>query len=49
VVEVQGNPANDLWVTDSGALIPAVKEVVKEVDLDKGRVSIHELPGLLED
>jgi 16S rRNA processing protein RimM len=49
VVEVQGNPANDLWVTESGALIPAVREVVKEVDLEGGRVSIHELPGLLED
>ena len=49
IAEVQGNPANDLWVTDSGALIPAVREVVAGVDLDAGRVTIRELPGLLED
>ncbi|MGH2692673.1 MAG: ribosome maturation factor RimM [Actinomycetota bacterium] len=49
VTEVQGNPANDLWVTDSGALIPAVREVVTEVDPQSGRVTIREFPGLLED
>ena len=49
IVEVQGNPANDLWVTDSGALIPAVRDVVVEVDLPAGRVVIRELPGLLGD
>lgn len=46
--EVQANPANDLWVTDGGALIPAIRQVVKDVDLRGGRVTIHELPGLLE-
>ena len=49
VTEVQGNPANDLWVTETGALIPAVREVVREVDLAAGRVTIHDLPGLLEE
>ena len=49
VVEVQGNPANDLWVTDSGALIPAVREVVLSVDLEGSTVTIRELPGLLGD
>lgn len=47
--EVQGNPANDLWVTDEGALIPAVREVVVDVDLARGRVTIRPLPGLLEE
>lgn len=46
--EVQANPANDLWVTEDGALIPAVREVVVGVDLAVGRVTIRELPGLLE-
>jgi 16S rRNA processing protein RimM len=46
--EVHSNPANDLWVTDQGALIPAVNEVIREVDLHRGRVTIAELPGLLE-
>lgn len=49
IVEVEGNPANDLWVTDSGALIPAIREVVARVDLDARQVTIRELPGLLED
>ncbi|HEX5948178.1 MAG TPA: ribosome maturation factor RimM [Actinomycetota bacterium] len=47
--EVEGNPANDLWVTEGGALIPAVREVVVGVDLAAGRVTIRELPGLFEE
>jgi 16S rRNA processing protein RimM len=47
--EVEGNPANDLWVTEGGALIPAVREVVVGVDLAARRVTIRELPGLLEE
>ena len=49
VAEVQGNPANDLWLTETGALIPAVRDVVGEVDLAAGRVTIRDIPGLLED
>ena len=44
--EVQGNPANDLWVTEDGAAIPANRELVTDVDLDAGRVTIRDLPGL---
>jgi 16S rRNA processing protein RimM len=47
VREVLANPANDVWVTDDGTLVPAVREVVVAVDLDGGRVTIRELPGLL--
>jgi 16S rRNA processing protein RimM len=46
--EVQGNPANDLWVTEVGHLIPAVREVVVGVDLAEGRVTVRVMPGLLE-
>lgn len=49
VREVQWNPANDLWVTESGMLIPAVRDVVLAVDLNAGRVTIREVPGLLEE
>ncbi|MGH2674205.1 MAG: ribosome maturation factor RimM [Actinomycetota bacterium] len=45
--EVEGNPANDLWVTEEGVLIPAVREVVVAVDVTAGRVTIREIPGLL--
>jgi 16S rRNA processing protein RimM len=47
VREVLANPANDVWVTDRGAMIPAVREVVVEVDLDSGRATIRDLAGLL--
>jgi 16S rRNA processing protein RimM len=46
IVEVQANPANDLWVTEYGTLVPAVREVVTGVDLEARRVTIRELPGL---
>lgn len=47
--EVEANPANDLWVTEAGVLIPAVHEVVVGVDLAAGRVTVRELPGLLDE
>ena len=46
--EVLANPANDLWVTEAGTLIPAVREVVTRVDRDGGRVVIRDLEGLIE-
>ena len=46
--EVEGNPANDLWVTEGGVLIPAVREVVVAVDVRAGRVTVREIPGLLD-
>jgi 16S rRNA processing protein RimM len=47
VREVVTNPANDVWVTDRGAMIPAVREVVVEVDPAGGRATVREIPGLL--
>lgn len=47
VVEVLQGGANDVYVTSTGLCIPALKEVVSEVDLDKGRMIIHPVPGLL--
>jgi 16S rRNA processing protein RimM len=49
VREVLANPANDVWVTDRGALIPAVRDVIVEVDPSRGRATIREIPGLLGD
>ncbi len=49
IVEVQGNPANDLWVMESGTLLPAIRELVADVDLDAGTVTVREMPGLEED
>ena len=44
-------PANDVWAlkTDSGQkLIPATKEIIKDVDLVRRRIVIHLLDGLLD-
>jgi 16S rRNA processing protein RimM len=47
VREVLANPANDVWVTDRGAMIPAVREVILQVDPGVGRATVREIPGLL--
>lgn len=39
--------SNDVYVTD-GPLIPAIPEVVEEVDLEARRMVIRPLPGLLD-
>lgn len=47
--EVLHNPANDIWVVQGDGeevLIPAVSEVVTEVDVPGGRVVVREVPGL---
>jgi 16S rRNA processing protein RimM len=50
VSDVIENPANDLWaaVDEDGVetLIPAIREVVVDVDLASGRIRVRELPGL---
>lgn len=45
VVEVLHNPGNDVWATER-ALVPAVRDVVVEVDRGAGRVVVRDLPGL---
>lgn len=46
IVEVQANPANDLWVTESGTLLPATRDLVVAVDVEAGRVTVRDMPGL---
>lgn len=57
LVEVITGPANDVYVVESGEsgdgrgkryLIPATKEIVKQIDLSSSRMVIAPLPGLLE-
>ncbi len=43
ITEVLKYPANDIYVTAT-VLIPAVRQVVKEIDLEKGRMVV-ELPA----
>jgi 16S rRNA processing protein RimM len=50
IVEVLRTTGNDVYVVknDREYLIPATKEVVKQVDLKKGRLIIEPITGLLE-
>jgi 16S rRNA processing protein RimM len=51
VTGIEPSPAHDLWVvrgTEREHLIPAVPEIVQEVDLDARRVVIRPPEGLLE-
>lgn len=51
VAEVLRTGSNDVYVIkgDREYLIPAIGDVVKEVDLQEGRLVIEPIPGLLED
>jgi 16S rRNA processing protein RimM len=51
VQEVMKLPANDVWVVSKGEkeiLIPAIKEVIRSVDVKRRTVVIRPLEGLLE-
>ena len=52
LVEVMSLPANDVYVVRSGdreVLLPATDEVIVGVDLEAGRMTVHLLPGLIEE
>ncbi len=50
VTEVIPNPANDLWVAvdDAGheTLVPALKDLLIDVDVDAKRILVRDVPGL---
>jgi 16S rRNA processing protein RimM len=49
LIEVVANPANDLWVARDGereTLVPALREVIVEVDVGAKRVVVREIPGI---
>ncbi len=51
VVDVLEMPANDVFVVDTAkgeVLIPAVKDIVKRVDIDNKRIWIEEIEGLVD-
>lgn len=49
VAQVISQPANDVYETDAGALIPAVKEFVVRVDLAARQLIVRSVPGLMPD
>ncbi len=50
VIEIMDTPANDIYVvrspTGQERLLPAIEDVVQEIDLHKGEMRVHLLPGL---
>jgi 16S rRNA processing protein RimM len=51
VADLLSLPANDLWVVRNDGkefLIPAVKAIIRQVDVEQKRITIHALEGLLE-
>jgi 16S rRNA processing protein RimM len=49
VANVLQEPANDVYETDLGALIPAVKAFVHSVEVSAGRIVVADVDGLLPD
>lgn len=47
ITEVLQTPANDVYVTERG-MVPAVKEYVKDVDLERRRVVVAAIDGMFE-
>jgi ribosomal 30S subunit maturation factor RimM len=49
-VDVLPNPANDLWVardeTGVETLVPALRTVIVDVDVDAKRILVRHVPGL---
>ncbi|MFN2194974.1 MAG: ribosome maturation factor RimM [Anaerolineales bacterium] len=52
VVEILETGANDVLILETDGeqeiLLPYIDEVVREIDLDRGIITVHLLPGLLE-
>ena len=50
ITEVVANPANDIWIATGPegeeTLVPAIGQVIAEVDIDGRRVVVHEVPGI---
>jgi 16S rRNA processing protein RimM len=51
ITDLLSLPMNDLWVVKKDAkeiLIPAVKAIIRHVDVENKRITIHALDGLLD-
>ncbi|MFR5684580.1 MAG: ribosome maturation factor RimM [Clostridia bacterium] len=51
IIDVFSTKSNDVYVVKDNAgkqiLLPAIKQVIKEVDLKQGKMTVHLLDGLL--
>ena len=49
LTDVIYSPANDVYETDKGVLIPAVAAFILEIDLGRRKITVRDTPGLLDD
>ena len=51
ITDLLSLPMNDIWIVKKGAkevLIPAVKAIIRKVDVENKRITIHALDGLFD-
>jgi 16S rRNA processing protein RimM len=48
ILETGGNDVYVVRMHSKEYLLPAIKDVVREIDLDKGRIVVKPMPGLLD-
>lgn len=49
--EILENPANDVYVVrgqKGEVLVPAIGDVIKEIDLQRGVITVEAIPGLMD-
>ena len=49
LTEVLNTPANDVYVTDRGAMIPAVPSFIVSIDPGTRVITVNDIPGLRDD
>ena len=49
LTDVLNTPAHDVYVTGSGAMIPAAGDYVVRVDLENGQIVVRDVPGLTDE
>jgi 16S rRNA processing protein RimM len=51
IIDVLDTRANDVYIVDAGAreiLIPAIPEIVREIDLARGEMIVQLIDGIVE-
>jgi len=49
LTEVLNTPANDVYVTDLGAMVPAVPTFIVSIDPGSRIITVNDIPGLRDD
>ncbi len=49
MTDVIHSPANDVYETDLGVLIPSVPAFILGIDLEAGQITVRDVPGLLDE